>query len=137
MKPGKDCIGVFVTAVLHDGAGNFLMAKRGQNARDNHGRWEFGGGTVEVGEKLEETLMREYAEELGVVPFNIKFIEMREFVNEGYHWIGAFFVAQIDPATPRIVEPVFDELQWFTSATMPENMMEGDRERMSHYVTQF
>ncbi len=137
MITGKDCIGVFVTAVLHDGKGNFLMAKRGQNARDNHGRWEFGGGTVEVSEKMEETLMREYQEELGVVPFNIKFIEMREFVNDGYHWIGGFFVAQIDPTTPRIVEPVFDELQWFTAENIPENMMEGDRDRIEYYISQF
>lgn len=39
MSSEKSNVGIFVCAVLHDGAGNFLLGKRGQNARDRHGEW--------------------------------------------------------------------------------------------------
>ncbi len=89
-------IKVFVSALCHDGAGNFLMARRSEKARDNVGRWEFGGGTLEFGETLEQALLREYKEEFGVFPFNVRQLEVRNFLSNTSHWIGVFFVAQVD-----------------------------------------
>ena len=37
MKKGIDCTGVCVVYFCHDGEGNFVMGRRSENARDEHG----------------------------------------------------------------------------------------------------
>lgn len=54
MKRGIDYIGNSVVYFCHDGKGNFVMAKRSANARDEHGKWDIGGGGLEFGEKVED-----------------------------------------------------------------------------------
>ncbi len=121
-------IKIFVSALCHDGAGNFLMARRSEKARDNVGRWEFGGGTLEFGETLEGALVREMKEEFDVVPFNVRQLEARSFIGSTSHWVGVFFVAQVDRDSVKIMEPVHDEISWFTLDTLPTEMIAGGRE---------
>jgi len=53
---------VAVGGLVEDGKGNVLLA------RSTHRKaWEFNGGQVEVGENLEEALIREIKEETGIV----------------------------------------------------------------------
>ncbi|MFT5036508.1 MAG: 8-oxo-dGTP diphosphatase [Candidatus Azotimanducaceae bacterium] len=137
MKKGIDTIGIFVSAVCHDGEGNFLMGKRSMAARDNYGKWEFGGGAVELNENLEVALVREVREEFGTEPFCVEQIETREFVDDNGHWIGIFFAAQIDRQAVHIAEPVYDEIGWFTLDTLPSPLMSGDAERIATYVKFF
>jgi len=54
-----------VACALVDEDGRVLLAKRPEG-RDLAGLWEFPGGKVEPGEKPEEALIRELAEELGI-----------------------------------------------------------------------
>lgn len=121
-------IKIFVSALCHDGAGNLLMAKRGEGARDNVGRWEFGGGTVEFGETFEEALVREMKEEFNAIPFNIKQLETRSFISETSHWVGVFFVAEVKRGEVKNMEPaVHEEIGWFTLDQLPQDMISGDR----------
>jgi len=55
-----------VAAVLRDGEGRVLLARRPEG-RHMAGLWEFPGGKVGPGEEPEAALVRELAEELGVV----------------------------------------------------------------------
>lgn len=55
-----------VAAALVDADGRVLMAQRPEG-KTLAGLWEFPGGKVERGERPEETLIRELAEELGIV----------------------------------------------------------------------
>jgi 8-oxo-dGTP diphosphatase len=58
---------VLVAAVaLVDADGRVLLARRPEG-KAMAGLWEFPGGKVEIGERPEETLIRELAEELGIV----------------------------------------------------------------------
>ncbi|KQT49288.1 NTP pyrophosphohydrolase [Methylobacterium sp. Leaf456] len=54
-----------VAAALVDADGRVLMAQRPEG-KALAGLWEFPGGKVEAGERPEETLIRELAEELGI-----------------------------------------------------------------------
>ena len=55
-----------VAAALVDGDGRVLVSQRPEG-RSLAGLWEFPGGKVEAGERPEEALIRELAEELGLV----------------------------------------------------------------------
>lgn len=55
-----------VACALVDADGRVLIAQRPPD-KSLAGLWEFPGGKVEAGERPEETLIRELAEELGVV----------------------------------------------------------------------
>jgi 8-oxo-dGTP diphosphatase len=52
-------------AVIHDGAGRFLLAQR-PAGKAYEGYWEFPGGKVEPGESAADAMRRELDEELGI-----------------------------------------------------------------------
>ncbi len=52
MKRGIDTIGVGVGAILVDEQGRLFLARRGLQAKNECGLWEFPGGSVEFGERL-------------------------------------------------------------------------------------
>lgn len=56
---------VVVAAIILDGTGRFLIARRKKSGAQG-GLWEFPGGTVEKGETHKEALARELLEELGL-----------------------------------------------------------------------
>ncbi len=58
MKKGIDYIGVTASYLAHDGNGRYVMTKRGQNCRDEQGTWDFGGGGVDLGDSVEETIIK-------------------------------------------------------------------------------
>lgn len=65
-KPKKEIPHFIVTAgVIHDSSGKVLIARRPANGLLG-GMWEFPGGKVHPGERLEECLIRELKEELDI-----------------------------------------------------------------------
>ena len=66
MQRGIDYIGVGVDAVIVDDAGRLFFARRGPQAKNERGLWEFPGGAVEFGERLADALRREIREEYDV-----------------------------------------------------------------------
>ena len=56
LKRGIDYIGVTVVFYCHDGAGRLLLHKRSVACRDEQGRWDVGGGSMEFGETFESLL---------------------------------------------------------------------------------
>ncbi len=54
-----------VAAIIQDSQGNYLCCKRAPH-KQAAGKWEFPGGKPEQGESLQEALIREIKEELGV-----------------------------------------------------------------------
>ena len=118
MVKGVDYIGAGVVFACHDGAGNFLFAKRGTGARDEHGMWEIPGGGIHYGETVVSALSREVKEELCTDPIKIDFMGYKDFIKkEGdtiqRHWIAFEFLVQIDPLKVKIGEPdKCDEIIW-------------------------
>lgn len=124
MLIGTDCIGVTTVYFCHDSKGRFVMAKRSQNARDEQGTWDIGGGKMEFGDSIEDTLKREIWEEYCAEVLGFDFLGFRDVhrTKEGKptHWIALDFKVRVAPETVRIGEPhKFDEIGWFTLDSLP------------------
>lgn len=126
LQKGVDYVGVAVIYFCHNGKGKFLMGKRSKNTRDEHGRWDIGGGAIEFGHSVDETLRREIKEEYCTDVVGYTFLGFRDVHREHdgkkTHWIGLDFAVEINPKIVAIGEPhKCDDLQWFTLDTIPDN----------------
>lgn len=125
LRRGVDYIGVNCSFVIHDGDGKILLQKRSQKCRDEQGCWDIGGGAIEFGEALDETVKREVYEELGAEAQDIKFLTMYDAHRQladgtPTHWIANIWAVQVDPASVRIGEPEkIDEIAWFHQDELP------------------
>lgn len=107
MKKGIDFIGVGAGAIIFNDEGKVFLAKRGPKARNETGKWEFPGGSVEFGETCEKAIAREIKEEFNIC---IKVIELLDVVNhilpeEHQHWVSPSFIAKLVGGLPTIMEP--------------------------------
>ncbi len=125
MEKGIDSVGIAIVYFCHDGEGNFVMSKRSKNSRDEVGRWDPGGGALELGHTVEQTLKREIKEEYGT---NIKSYEFlgfrdvhRELKGKKTHWIALDFKVLVEKGKVKNGEPhKFDEVAWFRLDKLPK-----------------
>ena len=125
MKKGEDYTGITVVYVCHDGKGNVLFNKRSVNCRDEHGKWDTGGGGLEFGETVEDTLKKEIAEEYLTDVLDYEFLGFRDVHRErdgiNTHWIALDFKVLVDREKAGNGEPhKFDEVEWFKISSLPE-----------------
>lgn len=116
MKKGVDYIGVGTGAVIKKGD-RFFLSKRGKESRNEVGKWDFPGGSVDFGEDPKETIKREIMEEYDIEIDVTGFFEYQNHLipEEGQHWIGLTFFAEVISGEPKIMEPnMCDEIGWFT-----------------------
>jgi len=124
LQKGTDYTGVTIVYFCHDGKGNFIMSKRSKNARDEKGRWDIGGGGLEFGDTVKNTLQKEIKEEYCVDVLSCEFLGFRDVhrMKDGLpdHWIALDFKVLIDPKKIKNGEPhKFDEIKFFRFETMP------------------
>jgi 8-oxo-dGTP pyrophosphatase MutT (NUDIX family) len=101
------------------------MKKRGFGV----GKWNGVGGKIEAGESIEEALVRECQEEIGVTPVSWQKVAELDFVqdsdaNPWHMYVHAYIskVWQGDPAESEEMKP-----QWYSQSTIPyEKMWEDD-----------
>jgi 8-oxo-dGTP diphosphatase len=125
LKRGVDYIGITCVFYCHDGKGKLLLHKRSNNCRDEVGKWDPGGGSMEFGEEFEEAVKREIKEEYCTDVKNLKFLGAHNVVrvNGGKktHWIALVFVAEVVPEKVSIGDPLkMDDLGWFDVDKLPD-----------------
>ena len=125
MKKGIDYPGVSIVFMCHDGAGNFLLHRRSEQCRDEHGRWDCGGGGLDLGDAVINTLQKELEEEFGTNVLDHHFLGYRDVhrEHEGVktHWIALDFLVHVDREKVVNNEPhKFEELGWFKWGEFPE-----------------
>ena len=99
-----------VAAIIQDEHGNYLACKRAHH-KQAAGKWEFPGGKPEDGESLENALVREIDEELGV---QIKVVRQFDRTTTGEIDLVCF-VAELNGEKPS-QSTDHSELRW-----VPEN----------------
>ncbi len=100
------------------------MGKRSVNARDEHGRWDIGGGGIEFEDSVERTLKKEIEEEYCAKVLAFDFLGYRDVrrTHKGKptHWIALDFKVLVNPITVKNGEPhKMDEVRWFTLNNLP------------------
>ncbi len=140
MKRGIDYIGVGVGAVIINERGELFLARRGPQAKNERGLWEFPGGSVEFGEKLSEALIREMREEYGI---DIAIGELLDVVDhilpdEGQHWVSPSFLCIITGGTPQILEPgKCSQIGWFAPQQVPSDLSRVSQVNLQNYLNKF
>ena len=124
MKKGIDYTGIAVSFSCHDGKGNYLFHKRGIGCRDEHGRWDCGGGGLKFNETLIEALYREVQEEYGTKPLASEFLGhdevFREYEGKPTHWITFRYKVHLNREKVLNNEPdKLESLLWTTLDQMP------------------
>ncbi len=124
MKQGEDYIANSVVFYCHDGTGNFVMAKRSINTRDEHGTWDPGGGRIEFGDTAEATLRQEIRQEYCADVLELEFLGYRDVIRyhkgNKTHWISLDFKVLVDRSQVANGEPhKHDEIAWFRLDNLP------------------
>ena len=124
MIKGFDFTGIAVVYFCHDGKGNILMGKRSKTSRDEKGNWDIGGGGVEFGHTVIDTLKKEIKEEYLTDVLEYEFLGYRDVHRElngkKTHWIALDFKVLVDRSKAGNGEPhKFEDVNWFRLDKLP------------------
>ena len=120
--PGVGC----GAAILHDG--KLLLVKR--RRAPEAGCWNLPGGKVDFGERVEDAVRREIAEEIGVEIELIRPLALVQMIGlDGQHWVSPTYLARIVSGEPRNLEPEKHEtLIWTALDELPAPLALAARE---------
>jgi 8-oxo-dGTP diphosphatase len=136
--PGRDHIGVGVGALVFNHHGQVFLARRGAEARNEVGMWEFPGGMVHFGERLEEAVRREFEEEYGMHVEVTKLLGVFDDIlpAEGQHWVSPTYLARHISGKPTIREPQKClEIGWFGLQALPHNLSSISKQNLAAYFS--
>ena len=96
------------------------------------GRWNGAGGKLEPGETIEQALVRESVEEIGVTPTNWTAVGQLDFVQDAWHMFVYAYIADAWEGEPTESEEMMPK--WFHIEDIPYQDMWGDDEFWLPYV---
>lgn len=118
MKPEVGC-----GAAIYDEAGRLLLLQR--RTAPESGAWGLPGGKVDFGEPVQSAIIREIAEELGIVIRLNHLACLTETIlsDDGRHWVAPVYTASIVSGVPSIMEPEkHGGCGWFALDALPANL---------------
>ena len=136
MKAGRDYVGVGVGAIVFNEQGEVFLAQRGSQAKNERGCWEFPGGSVDFGERLEDAIQREFLEEYDMTIAIERLLHVVDHLlpEEGQHWVSPTYLAHHVSGTPCVVEPdKCSAIGWFALGSLPTPLSRATIEDMRVY----
>ena len=117
-KPEAGC-----GAAIRDAQGRVLLIQRLKEPEA--GAWGLPGGKIDFGEKAQEAVLREIAEELGIKIEILHLACISEIIDggDGRHWVSPIYEARLVSGRPRIMEPEkHGGCGWFATDALPAQM---------------
>lgn len=142
MKAGIDYIGITTPFYCVDEKGLFLLHKRSKNCRDEIGVWDAGGGQLEFGQTLEESVLREVAEEYGargqilekLPPYTL----LRKHDGVKTHWVAIPYLIRVKHDEVKNNDPgKIDEIGWFALDHLPSPLHPGMKHAIQNCAVYF
>jgi 8-oxo-dGTP diphosphatase len=134
IKRGRDFIGVGVGAVIVDEHRQILLLLRRKAPEIDH--WTIPGGTVEFGETLEDAILRELREEIGVACIIDRLLGVTNHIlsAEQKHWVSPAFLVHITSGVPENKEPAAHaEMQWYPIEGLPTKITLTTAKALDYY----
>lgn len=137
-KISKEPILIGVEVLIRNG-NQLLLGKRGPKAF-GAGTWALPGGHLEFGERLDEAITREIAEEIGlkIDPKALKQVSIIDDINKDIlrHYIHVSYELQVPDFTPKLLEPdQCDEWRYFSMEELPlDNFFPPHAELIQNYL---
>lgn len=135
MNKGKDFIGIGVGAVILNPQNEILLLER--NKSPEHGYWSIPGGSVEFGETIEDAIVREVKEELGLEVRIIKMLRVTNHIlkEKKIHWVSPAFLVKIISGEPQNKENTkHNEIRWFPIFHLPPNITITTKLALESYI---
>src|SRR5205807_1372492 len=107
--------------------------KRGPQASNEQGTWEFPGGKVAFGETLATAIIREFAEEYDMEIEIIELLGVCDHIlkSERQHWVSSTYIARHVSGVPSIREAEKClEIGWFELLDLPEPLSQVTRDNI-------
>ncbi len=127
---GKSFVGVSTAVAIFNKKGQIFLARRSENARDEHGRWDVCGGGLKWDWTIEKNIRRELEEEFAITSdAPVHFVGLREVFrvdhhNHKTHWLALDYIIILERSEAekvKINEPhMFDDCGWFSLDALPE-----------------
>lgn len=127
MQPEVGC-----GAAIRDGDGRLLLIQRLREPEA--GFWGLPGGKIDFGEKAEDAVVREIAEELAITIAIERLACMTEIIarGDGRHWVSPVFEARIVSGEPALQEPEkHGGWGWYAPEAMPEALTTPTRQYLA------
>lgn len=142
LKAGVDYTGVSVSFYCHSKDGIFVVHKRSDKCRDEHGAWDFGGGRLEFGENIEEAVLREVAEEYGCEGKIIEQLPAHSIIRENQgkktHWVVSPFFIEVDITKVVNGDPEkIAEIGFYDLDNLPQPFHQGAQFTMKKFKKYF
>jgi ADP-ribose pyrophosphatase YjhB (NUDIX family) len=133
LTPGIDFVGVGVGGVIVRQS-KILLLLRKKPPECNH--WTIPGGAIEFGEKVEDALLRELIEEIGVQTRIVAPLGLTDQILplEGTHWVSLRFLVEIVAGEPENACPEsHSRIAWFPLEALPAAVTITTREAVVAY----
>ena len=125
------------SCIIYDDNKGILFEKRTDN-----GMWCIPGGSLELGESLEEALLREVKEETGLDIFDPVFLDVKANIHiiypnqdEVYYTDVVYYSTEYDGDLEHDSEST--ELKWFKLDELPDNIMDTQIEFINSFKNKY
>jgi ADP-ribose pyrophosphatase YjhB (NUDIX family) len=122
-RAGREYPGVGVGILIFNDPGEVLLTLRSGTTNNRPGIWDLPGGTNELGDGLEKTVVDEALQETGLIVKPEGCVNISEDMVDGQHWISFAYVARVigGELDPTREGYKFDDMRFFPTDKFPDN----------------